>query len=258
MPMTSYSLWLDFQADNNTAQNGFIRPESDFIRILNTISIKLWNKWTDKAEKSQEEKDKLFPFLKGKNIAVNSTAGYYGTFKKPVDYGRLASVRIIVHENKNTIPAKDIEDGKCDGFKSQEEINDEYYDNIIERRCVQIDNQRWAAFVEHLTKGPTLENPGITQLNDQFKVAPRKISVVALDYYVEPTPATFKYKVVPGNPQTGSGDQLIYDISSVPLQWPEQMRKEFLEELKSYFIQYTRDGNYNNINLSQKQVEKQP
>lgn len=252
MPITSFSIWLDFQSDNNTSQNGFIRPESDFIRILNDVSIALWNKWTGKAEKSQEEKDKLFPYLKSKNIVVSSLGRYDGFAKKPPDYGRFASARIVVHKDL-TLPDKSIDNGKCEGWKTQEEITEEYYNNIKEFRVTQVDNQRWGAFTEHLTKGPTLSKPGITQINDGFKVAPRKVSVIALDYYVEPTPATFKYTIAPGNPQTGSGDQVIYDPTSIPLQWPEQMRKEILEELRKWYSMYTRDQIGNSINLSQKQ-----
>lgn len=250
-----YSLFLDFESDNNTSQNGFVRPNSDFLRIVNDISIKLWNKRTAKAEKSQEEKDKLFPFMVSKNIAVKSEGGYYGIALKPKDYGRFASARLIVHKDI-TLPSKDVDKGKCEGFETQEEITDKYYDNIKEVPVVHIDNQRWGAYVEHLTKGPTLEKPGITQVNDYFRIAPRKVSVVVIDYYKEPTPATFVYTLSEGNPQTGQGDQIIYDkAKSVPLQWPEQMRKEFLEELKSWYIQYTRDSNYSNISAQQKQVQ---
>lgn len=254
MPIDTNDLWLDLAAAVNISQNGWFRPETDFIRAVNEISIKLWNKWTAVAEKSQEEKDKLFVFLKKKNIAVNTTASYYGTFPKPTDYGRLASARIVVHKEK-TLPDKQIEDGKCDGLKTTEEINDEYYDNVSESVCDIIDNQRWAAYCQHLTKGPTLQKPGITQINNQFNVAPRKISVVALDYYIEPTPATYEYSVTAGNPQTGSGDQIVYNTNSVKLQWPQQVRNEFLQELVNWYNRYIKDQERNNIHLSQKQVQ---
>lgn len=252
--MTSFSLWLNLKSRVNTSQNGWFRPETDFIQGLNVISVDKWNKYTNEAEKSQEAKDKLFPFLKSKNVIVNTTSTYYGIAKKPVDYGRFASARIVVHKDL-TIPAKDIDDGKFEGWKTDEEIKDEYWDNIKEFPVTMVDNQKWGAYCQHLTKGPTLEKPGITQVNDEFKVAPRKVSVIAIDYYIEPTPATFKYTTSPGNPQNGSGDQLIYDTSSVPLQWPEQMREEFVEDLVKWYMLYTRDQIGNSIDLSQKQVK---
>lgn len=249
-----YSLWLDFQSAVNTSLNGWFRPETDFVRAVNETSYKLWNDWTNKAEKSEEDKAKLFPFLKSKNIAVNSQGGYYGVAQKPTLYGRFASARIIVHKTDGTVPAKDVDDGKCDGFKTQEEITDEYYDQIKETKVAMIDNQRWSAYCEHLTKGPTLEKPGMTQINDIFRVAPRKVSVVVIDYYVEPKPATFKYTLTPGNVQTGSGDMIVYDsANSTKLEWPEQVRPEFLEHLKSWYIQATRDQLFSNISAQEKQ-----
>ena len=99
-----------------------------------------------------------------------------------------------------------------------------------------------------------MARPGITQINDDFQVAPRKVSVIVFSYYVEPTEAIFKYTLTPGNIQTGSGDQLIYDKkNSEPLQWPEQMRKEFLEELKGWYLNYTQNWLGSNIASQQKQ-----
>lgn len=249
-----YSLWLDFQSEVNTSLNGWFRPETDFIKAVNVVSLKLWNKWTNQAEKSEEEKAKLAAFLKSKNIPVNSAGGYYGIAKKPAGFGRFASAGLIVH-NDSTIPSREVDGGECEGFKTQEEITDEYYDNIKEIKVQMIDNQRWRAYCEHLTKGPTLEKPGITQINDYFRVAPRKVSVVVIDYYVEPKPATFKYTLTPGNVQTGSGDMVVYDANaSQKLEWPEQVRPEFLEELKSYYINFTRDQNFSVISAQQKGV----
>jgi hypothetical protein len=127
--------------------------------------------------------------------------------------------------------------------------------NIKEFKVQMIDNQRWSAYCEHLTKGPTLEKPGITQINDYFRVAPRKVSVVVIDYYVEPKEATFKYTLTPGNVQTGSGDMIIYDANaSQKLEWPEQVRQEIMEELKSWYIERTKDQIFSVISAQQKQV----
>lgn len=247
-----YSLWLDFDSAVNTSINGWFRPESDFIRAVNQISIDLWNDYTNKAEKSEEEKAKLFPFLISKNIPVTNQNAYYGIAKKPLLYGRFASARIVVH-GETTLPSKEVDKGQCDGFESKEEIVDAYYDDIKESRVVMIDNQRWASYCEHLTKGPTLEKPGITQINDGFRVAPRKVSVLVLDFYKEPTPATFKFTLSPGSLETGSGDQIIYDTTSVKLEWPEIARGDFLDKLKSWYAEFSRDQLLSNLNTQSKQ-----
>lgn len=249
-----FSLWQDFDSAVNTSINGWFRPESDFIRAVNEISIKIWNRLTNDAEKSQEAKDKLFPYLMSKNIPVENQSIYYGIAKKPSGYGRFASARVVVHAD-STLPSKEVNNGRCEGLKSKEEIKDEYYDNIKEYRVQMIDNQRWSAYCEHLTKGPTIEKPGITQVNDSFKVAPRKVSVIVIDYYVEPKKATFNYTLSVGVPETGSGDQIIFNpTGNQDLEWPESVRNEFLEELKTWYATYSRDQLLSNINAQSKQV----
>lgn len=256
MPIPTFSLWQDFQSENNLSQNGWFRPETDFIRGVNVTSVKLWNKYTGIAEKSQEAKDKLFPFQRSKNVVVSSASNYYGVAKKPDDYGRLASIRVVVHDTGTTCPCKAVDEGKCDGWESNEEFEDKYLDNVKEYAARIIDNQKWGAFCEHLTKGPKLSDPGVTQINDAFKVAPRKISVIVIDYYINPTPAIFKYTISPGNPQTGAGDQIIFDTTSADVPWPEQVRREFLDELKDWYLLYVRDQVGNQISLSQKQLQR--
>lgn len=254
MPIDVYSLWLDFQSDNNTSQNGFVRPNTDFMRAVNDISIKLWNKYVEEAQRSQSGRDKMFPFLKSKNIPVGSQGTYYGVAKKPTDYGGFASASILVHDDK-TYPSSEVDNGRCDGDEDIEVLKDEYLDNVKTARAAMIDNQRWDSFCTHKTKGPTFEKPGITQVNNEFKVAPRKVSVIVINYYVLPKEAVFKYTLTPGNVQTGSGDQVIYDkANSVQLEWPEQMKEEFTKELKSWYIGYTQNWLASNISSQQKQL----
>ena len=251
-----YSLWLDFQSDNNTSQNGFVRPNTDFVRAVNDISIKLWNKYVEESQRSQSGRDKMFPFLRSKNIPVGSAGTYYGVAKKPADYGGFASASIVIHQDK-TYPSKEIDGGKCEGWKGEslEELQDEYLDNVKTSQAVMIDNQRWDSFCTHKTKGPTFERPGITQVNNEFKVAPRKVSVIAINYYVLPKEAVFNFTVSPGSVQTGSGDQIIYNkTGSTQLEWPEQMKEEFTEELKAWYLNYTQNWVGSNISAQQKQI----
>lgn len=236
-----YQLYLSFLSYVNTFQGGWFRPQSDFQRACNDISNNLWNDWTGQAEKSKEVKDNLIYFLKSVNRKVDAAKGAYGIFNPPANYGRCASVRYITDGTK-IIPSPDVNNGECDGFKSEEEITENYYENIVEIGLDDIDNKNWAAVIAHKTKFPTLANPKMTQINSGFKVAPREISVVVLDYYIKPRDAIFGYTVTPGNLQTGAGDQIVYDINlSLPLQWPTTMINEFLARLGERFGIFTRD-----------------
>lgn len=254
-----YDLYQSFNSIVNQYLGGWFRPETDFLQACNDISKQLWVRWTREAEKSQEAKDNLLPFLVSKNMII-SNAGVYGTFQPPNDpkkpYGRFAAARIIVIKDK-CYPDKNVEKGKCANgkFKSQEEITEEYYDDIKQFDVDMIDDQKWGACMAHKTKGPTIDKPKMRQIEGGFEVAPRNISVVVLDYYRPPNLATFVYDKSPGDVQTGAGDMLIYDQkNSMPLEWPFNVRNEFLIELGARYGVFTRDQFVSQISAQQKQT----
>jgi hypothetical protein len=190
------------------------------------------------SEKSQQIRDFLFPLLISRNIIVKPKNSYYGFLDKPKDYGRWGSARIWTIKEQ-CVPCAEVDNGKCEGWKSQEEINEEYYKNIEEAQIDLIDEQRWAACLKHLTKKPTLAKPKMTQIDGGWRVAPRTVSVVALDWYKVPKDGEFKYTIAAGNPQTGAGDYIIYDTSSQQLEWPEMVLNYFVWHLGSRYGLFT-------------------
>lgn len=255
--ITLFSLWLDFQSLVNTFQGGWYRPQTDFERAVNDISFQLWDRWTQEAEKSEQIKDFLIPFLVSKNLICTPANSYYSTASYPKDYGRFADARILVAPNNTCCPSLEVDGGTCcnGDFASQEEVTEEYYQNMKEREIKLIDLQRWAACLTHLTKMPTFDNPKMLQIDGAFKVAPKNVSVVVLSYYRQPKPATFKYTLTPGDPQTGQGDVVIYDAgASDPLEWSETAKNYFLCELGIKFGMFTRDQFMTQISIQQKQA----
>lgn len=237
-----FDLYNSFKSVVNSHVGGWYRPQTDFTKRCNDISKKLWVKWTRQAEKAQEVKDNLLPFLKSKNIIV-ATTGPYGRFSIPKDYGRFAAARIIV-ANDTCYPDKSVNNGQCEQgeFKTQQELTDEYFDSVKQYDVELIDDQKWGAVNSHLTKKPTLLKPKIREIDNGFEVSPRKVSVIVFDYYVEPKEATFVYTISPGDVQSGSGDQIIYDENnSQKLDWPATVRNEFLNELASSYGLFIRD-----------------
>lgn len=248
-----FDLYESFMSYVNSHVGGFFRPQTDFTKRCNDISKQLWVKWTREAEKSQECKDNLFPFLKSKNTIVTAT-GPYGKFTPPTDYGRFASARIIV-ANGNTYPDKTVDQGQCDegDFKTEQELTEEYFNTIEQIDVELIDVQKWGAVNAHKTKKPTLMKPKMRQIDSGFEVSPRQVSVIVLDYYVEPKEATFVYTISPGNVQTGAGDQIIYNKNqSVPLEWPATVRNEFLIALGESYSIFTKDQFLNQATQQQK------
>src|SRR5574338_359651 len=140
MKINMFSLWKSFMTAVNTAQGGFYRPQTDFQQKVNDISREMWVEWTNETEKSQEARDNLIYFLKSENIKVSQANANYGTFSPPKDYGRLASIRIVVTPDSKTVPDKNVNNGKCDGIESQEEINEKYYSELSEVAVQRIDN----------------------------------------------------------------------------------------------------------------------
>lgn len=228
--MTLFSIWQSFQSLVNTSQNSYFRPQTDFAQAVNDISKDLWDTWTSQNEKSYQIRTYLSPFLKSKNIVTKPANSYYTVAKYPGDYGRLASAAVW-SLNDAAIPCPNVDDGKCEGFETQSEVDEKFYENIVERQVDLIDEKRWKACLTHLTKKPTLLRPKMTQIDGGWNLAPRTASVLVLDYYIVPTDGEFKYTVVPGDPQTGAGDFIQYDPSSTPLQWNSVVLNYFLWKL---------------------------
>jgi len=239
-------LYNSFKSVVNTFTGGWYRPQTDFIVAVNDISNELWEMWTAQAEKSQEIKDNLFPFLVSKNTIVKAQNGNYGTFIPPPNYGRYASASILFVDEK-CVPSQEVDKGRCLNsqnklvpFKSDEDLAKDYYDNVTEVEVEMIDNQRWQSALNHLTKKPSLLRPKINQINNGFRVSPREVSVVVFYYYTRPIHATFMYTIAAGNVDTGAGDQLIYNkVQSTPLQWTSTVVNEFIWRLGERFGLFT-------------------
>lgn len=256
-----YDLYQSFKSYVNTYVGGWYRPQSDFAYATNDISYKMFVKWTGMAEKSQEAKDNLFPFLVSKNMIVKQS-GAYGTFLPPATnsttaaYSRFAAARIIVAGDV-CVPCKEVNDGQCANgdFKTPEQLANDYYDTVSQYEVKLIDDKKWASVMAHPTKGATMMAPKMRQVNNMFQVAPRNVSVIVLDYYRLPKVATFVYTTTPGNIDTGSGDVIVYDQGkSQPLEWDGSLRDEFLINLGERYGLFTRDQYVSNIAAQQKQT----
>lgn len=239
--MSIYDLWLSFQTAVNTFQGGWYRPHTDFNQKVNDIQMDLWVKWTNEAEKSQEARDNLIFFLKSKNIIAKSNKSNFSIVIPPSDYGRFSSMS-IVYSGKNTLPDPNIDNGNCEGWENKEQAEDDYYKSLTYSDIKLIDNDKWSACFQHIYKYPTLNSPKATQINAQFQVAPRNISVVVFSYYVKPPKSVFAYTIAPGDRQTGGGAQIVFDTNnSKDLDWPPTVKNEFIVRLGEAYGLFTRE-----------------
>lgn len=248
----AYDLWNSFQSTVNTFQGGWFRPQTDFIQKCNDLSKQFWNKYRKLAGKSQEARDKMLPFTKTKNFLVKQKTGY-GRFDAPSDYGGFGAARVKLHKDEKFVTDIDVDQGQCENdkeWKSDIEITEDYYNNIVEYEAELIDDIKWGAVNKHKTKMPKNDNPKMRQVDGGFEVSPRTVTVIVLDYYREPKEATFLYDISPGNEETGAGDNIIYDKKSQPLEWPFNMRDEFLIGLGEAYGVFTRDQFVTQVNTT--------
>lgn len=237
-----FYLWTSFNGLVNSFQGGFYPPITVFMPAVNAISNEIWQEWTPQAENDQKIQEDLKPFLRTKNCVVVNENSNYGFFQNPVDYGYYSDSRLIVHEGKICGQSGVSCSRAASDEQSEFEEVERYRDGVEEVNVQSISSSKWAACLSSVTKKPTLQKPKITQMSIQFKVAPRNIPVVVLDYYVNPTDAVFAYTTTTPNVQTGSGDQIVYNQSqSTPLQWSPTLINEFLWRLAERFGITTKD-----------------
>ena len=247
-----FDLWGKFCSDNNVFQGGMFRPERDFEKDVNSISLEAFADFTAQDEKSQQIIDWLSPFANTVNIITTPLSGNEVLAKYPHDnkgeiiYGAYKAARSLQHKEKCLCDeSSDVyQDGKCasatDTELQRQKRIEAYKDGITEVEIIPVKSSAWASCLTHETKCPTFENPKLTQFKDGFKVAPRQVSVIVLDYYRNPVPAKFAYSIAPGNPQTGAGDYLIYNqAQSKDLEWPQSMIPYFLDKLQQKYAKFT-------------------
>jgi hypothetical protein len=225
-----FVLWEKFTSGVNTHQGGHARPHREFTSWVNDISKEIFEeKFKNGWQKSQKITDDIGqPFLKSEPLPLTAGSVTYDLLAYPSDYGHFSSCRIFHKEGSNAG-----EKVECSKRDSPDVAEEHYYENQDENLCEKtidlIDNRRWGALCEHKTKKPSFEKPYMTQTNGGFKISPKGVGYVVLDYLRLPKEATFSYTV-------GPDDQIIYNqAGSQPLEWSELLIPEFLARLSTKY-----------------------
>lgn len=230
-----FQLWEEFCGEYNTHQNGHVRPNRTFVNWVNVISGEIFeDKFKNGWQKSQKVTDDIgLPFLKSMPIQVIPGASNYDIIPYPPDYGHYSSCRYFHHGDAKAVA---IDCTNCQD-KDSENFYYENNDETLQEVSFQlVRNNQWDSVIKHFRKKPTLSNPKLTQFNGGFKIAPKGIGTVVLDYLVKPKPATFAYTL-------GPEDQIIYDENnSKPLEWSSLMKPEFLVRLGMKYGKFTKQA----------------
>lgn len=238
MAITLFDLWEKFCGEYNTHQGGHVRPHRNFTNWVNAISISLFEeKFTGAWEKNQKIIDDLGrPFLK---VAALSpvASGQHDVIPFPSDYAHFSAARYYYTDGKQQgcIACKPdpkspqgSEDFTYETFKPAE--------GLIEQEITMVKSDKWGPMMKHIVKRPTINSPKMTQFDGGFRLAPKGIGTIYMDYLRKPKPATFMYTL-------GPGDQIVYDANnSQPLEWTELVINEFLAALGVKYGKFIREG----------------
>lgn len=208
-----WQLWQDLKSNTNTKQGGQLRPR-DFNNWVNIISIELFNEKFAAWEKNQSIVDELSrPFLESKSFATKKTAKNYCLLEYPQDYAYFSSARIF--KTPDGI-VKSVDECPQEGSKS-------VLADLCEVGATKVDNARWGSVCSNKIIPPTMDRVFITQYEGGFKIAPKDIGYVTLDYLRYPKRAYLAF--LPGRNQE-------YDkANTIPLEWGNIVSGEFLTRL---------------------------
>lgn len=241
-----FDLLKTLQANVNPHQAGHIRPQQNFERWCNEINQELFEELARQWEKNNVISDKLSPFLRSVNVTLVPQPGKsYDIFLLPVDYRYFSSARILLTSSAGEGTETG---GKCCGCSTVDGATGSYIDEDevamqkldagstdLEAPARKVDNMRWGAALQHRMKKPTPQRPLITAFDGGFKVAPRGLGILVLDFLRPPVDAKFAYTL-------GPDDQIIYDVAnSIPLEWNGNAIPDFISRLEAKYGMYVRD-----------------
>ena len=228
-------IYNDFKGENNTWQQGHFRPQS-FEFSLHMAQMEVFNKLRMEWEKSQVVSDNLRPFFKSVQISIKDYPKG-GMIEYPADYSMYSSLRYFSRSRSggagvNVACIEVLDKGSiCRPLREEEKTAALSMDELYEHPIDKIDNQRWGAASQHQFIPLDINNPGCTQYNEGFKVLPKKIGVVVLDYLAIPERPKFNY-------HKDAKHNILCD-KCTDLLWGEEVLPEIMSRLKTRYGSYT-------------------
>lgn len=248
-----FDLWEEFIGTVNTHQGGHVKPNRNFVMWVNSISKDLFKEKCEDYQKSQILSDDITIFLKTVNINVPLVPNQmWDLIKTPPDYEFFADARVyrrgagdnakacgcIVYD---TIDGKTGDKGQCTDYIDEDELaamQAQQDANLCEVGINKVPTNRWQAICEHRNLKPTVNNPKCTQFDKGFKIAPKGIGVIILDYFRAPAKATFDYTIL--NPGL-ENEYIQFAATSLPLEWKSTMVPEFIAQLQKKYGRFVRE-----------------
>lgn len=241
--INNYKTWIALLQLVNVQQNGQI-PPSVFNTWYNEVNDWYFNFLANRYQLNQIITDYLDPFVKRVNVVGAPQPGQnFALFPKPADFEFFLNASVLRQSEERTcffnkdLPvimgngkAKQYEDPDIAAMKVQ------FAGAGIEEKIINmVDTMRWPSCLNHVTKGPTWNDPKMTQYSSGYLVSPVTIPNIVLTYLKTPAASVFNYTI-------SAQDIAQYvDAASTQLDWSEQVTPVFLAKLVTKYGLYIND-----------------
>lgn len=233
----------------NTWQRGFLRPNSNFIQWAWEASQEEHNEQFTAWEAGQRSEDNYAkPFLKCVNVQISAVTGApYDQFSYPADYRFFSAARYRLNTKQiggsidDRFPVcingkiQEQEGSANPGHVDPDELKKELrdvQDGVQEITVNKEPNIRFGSIMGHKLRRPTLENltkdrpPIISQFQNGFRVYPKGLRYIQLDYIVAPAKPIYNFTI------NSSNDTIVYVSSgSVQLEWDPSLQSKFVARI---------------------------
>lgn len=194
--ISTCQLYNDNKSAVNSWQHGHFRPQS-FEFALYMAQVELFNLLRKAWENSQIITDELRPFFKDAQLKIDEMP-QGGIVAYPADYVSFSNLKFYSKtEEGEGVKCKGFDvvdsDNKCRPLTEEEKVELLDTKDLFERDIRKVPNNKWASFLKHRVIKPSVKNPGTTQLEGGFKVVPREIGYVVLNYLAIPERPVFAY-----------------------------------------------------------------
>jgi hypothetical protein len=227
-------LYNDHKGRENVWQGGSVRPES-FVSWLHEVQIEIQNELIKSLGNNQDVTDNLRPFLKSVQTAVIQAGG---KISYPKNYRRFSSLRFFSVKSNgpgsmcSNLPVlcngEVLQIDKCD-LKEEDKAEMLSSEEMIERSIQMVPNKFWGSVSDDEIVAPSIMIPYATQNDNGFKVLPKGIGYVVLDYISIPERPTFIYT-------RDAKQNIICDSNKCKnLEWGEEMIPEILARMKKRY-----------------------
>jgi hypothetical protein len=232
MPISVNEFRINLLDNINKFRSGSVPPNRvDSWLQQSSVSL-LTEKYLAQVQ-NQKLDDDISTFHRSVNLPVETPEGLnYGLIRFPSDYTYFWQLRAFFQGTIDKLvscgcPSSD--NSACDAKTNlvQPAVPIELIPIVKEINIEKVDAGRWASVLNHRTKFPSLNKPYATEFDGGFKVAPRNLNFVTLDYYVLPKKAKFGYDII-NNATTGVPYYQYNESLSTQIEWNSQVQNELL------------------------------